>query len=177
MANLWDRYRECTAKGLPGIPRDELLGYLEEAAAALDRLQFQRLQHLDIKPANLLLEKGRVRIANEDLVTDLIGMVGTVSTGATPAYAAPETFEGRITPYTDQYSLAITYMELLTGARPFKAGSIQEIVTQRRTGQPDLSPLPDLDQRALARALATDPERRFPTCADLVRALRTPGKG
>src|SRR5262249_1796232 len=34
--NLWDRFRECRSQGQPGIPRDELLRYLEEAAEALD---------------------------------------------------------------------------------------------------------------------------------------------
>src|SRR5207245_7296525 len=34
--NLWDRFKECRGQGLPGIPRDELLGYLREAAEALD---------------------------------------------------------------------------------------------------------------------------------------------
>src|SRR5712692_3580723 len=33
---LWDRFRECRAQGLPGIPRDELLGYMQETAEALD---------------------------------------------------------------------------------------------------------------------------------------------
>src|SRR5947208_13479180 len=51
---LWDRFRECRMQGLPGIPRDELLGYVQETAEALDLMnnQFQ-LQHLDIKPQNL----------------------------------------------------------------------------------------------------------------------------
>src|SRR5438876_2104943 len=34
--NLWDRFKECRVAGLPGIPREELLGYLEESAEALD---------------------------------------------------------------------------------------------------------------------------------------------
>src|SRR6516162_6469588 len=34
--NLWDRFKECRSQGLPGIPRDELSGYMEEAAEALD---------------------------------------------------------------------------------------------------------------------------------------------
>src|SRR5579862_6447899 len=34
--NLWDRFKECRAQGLPGIPRDELLRYMEESAEALD---------------------------------------------------------------------------------------------------------------------------------------------
>ena len=54
--NLWDRFRECRAQGMPGIPRDELLRYMEETAEVLDLMndQFQ-LQHLDIKPQNLFL--------------------------------------------------------------------------------------------------------------------------
>src|SRR6202011_1852973 len=44
--NLWDRFKECRAQGLPGIPRDELLSYMEESAEALDLMnqEFQ-LQH------------------------------------------------------------------------------------------------------------------------------------
>src|SRR5262249_9331267 len=34
--NLWDRFKECRAQGLRGIPRDELLGFMEETAEALD---------------------------------------------------------------------------------------------------------------------------------------------
>ena len=49
--NLWDRFRECRDKGLPGIPRDELLVYMAEAAEVLDLMNDQfGLQHLDIKP-------------------------------------------------------------------------------------------------------------------------------
>src|SRR5215813_702767 len=52
--NLWDRFREYRNRGLPGIPRDELLLYMAEIAEVLDMFndQFQ-LQHLDIKPQNL----------------------------------------------------------------------------------------------------------------------------
>src|SRR5436853_2842188 len=49
--NLWERFRDCRAKGLLGIPRDSLLRYLAEAAEALDLMHGQhQLQHLDIKP-------------------------------------------------------------------------------------------------------------------------------
>src|SRR5258708_31708960 len=49
--NLWDRYKECRVQGLPGIPRDELMGYVAETAYALDLMNdLYHLQHLDIKP-------------------------------------------------------------------------------------------------------------------------------
>src|SRR5262249_42612595 len=47
--NLWERFIDCREKGLPGIPRDELIVYMAEIAEVLDLFndQFQ-LQHLDI---------------------------------------------------------------------------------------------------------------------------------
>ena len=66
--NLWDRFRECRRQGLPGIPRPELLGYMTETAEVLDLFNddFQ-LQHLDIKPQNLFLLYGHVKVAVDDL--------------------------------------------------------------------------------------------------------------
>ena len=56
---LQDRFRECQACGLPGIPREELLAYFADAAEALDMIAAKYdLQHLDVKPANLFLVAG-----------------------------------------------------------------------------------------------------------------------
>src|SRR5262245_52286575 len=63
--NLHHRFKECQANGLPGIPRDELLRYMEETAEALDFMNGQHgLQHLDIKPANLFLVQNHVKVAD-----------------------------------------------------------------------------------------------------------------
>jgi hypothetical protein len=91
--------------------------------------------------------------------------------GATPVYAAPETFEGIITPYCDQYSLAIVYQELLTGKRPFSATNLQQLIAQHLQAAPDLSPLPPNDRIAVAKALAKRPEDRHASCRDFVRGL------
>src|SRR5580704_12248083 len=49
--NLWDRFHECRTQGLVGIPRDELLSYLDEICEALDLMNItHQIQHLDIKP-------------------------------------------------------------------------------------------------------------------------------
>src|SRR5437763_9835345 len=93
--NLWDRYRECRAQSPPGIPREELLRYMEEAAEALDLMnQEHNLQHLDIKPQNLFLVHKHIKVADFGLVKDFEGMSASVTGGVTPVYAAPETFEG-----------------------------------------------------------------------------------
>src|SRR5262249_48730851 len=89
--NLWDRYKECRAQGLPGIPREELLVYMDETADALDLMNTEyQLQHLDIKPQNLFLMHNHVKVADFGLVKDLEGMQASVTGGVTPVYAAPE---------------------------------------------------------------------------------------
>src|SRR5437660_1178473 len=113
---LFDCFQECRAEGLPGIPRDELMRYMEEAAEALDLMNLQfNLQHLDIKPQNLFLLYNHVKVADFGLVKDLEGMFAKITSGVTATYAAPETFEGVVSRYCDQYNLAIAFQELLTG--------------------------------------------------------------
>src|SRR5581483_6175986 len=171
---LWDRFRECRTQGLPGIPREELLKYMEETAEALDLMNSQfQLQHLDIKPQNLFLVFNHVKVADFGLVKDL-GSKGaaTVTGGVTPVYAAPETFDGWLSRFSDQYSLAIVYQELLTGQRPFSGGTMRQLVLQHIQGNPDLSSLPVADRPVVARALAKNPDERYPTCLEFVEQLR-----
>src|SRR5438876_4480143 len=164
---LWDRFRECRTQGQLGIPRAELIGYMEETAEALDLMDsLYQLQHLDIKPQNLFLVHNHVKVADFGLVKDLVGGIASVTGGVTPVYAAPETFDGRVTRFSDQYSLAIVYQELLTGQRPFPGNSLRQLVMQHLYNDPDLSPLPTSDRSVVARAMAKKPEDRYPTCKE-----------
>ncbi len=170
--NLWDRFKECRSQGLPGIPREELLRYVDESAEALDLMNQQyQLQHLDIKPQNIFLIGQHVKVADFGLVKDLEGTQAAVTGGVTPVYAAPETFEGIVTRYSDQYSLAIAYQELLTGQRPFAGTNVRQLILQHLQAIPNVSPLPPGDRPAVARALSKVPDERFPTCKDFVHAL------
>lgn len=169
---LWDRFRECRGQGLVGIPRQELLSYLAETAEALDLMNNQyQLQHLDIKPQNLFLVHNHIKVADFGLVKDLEGSVASVTGGVTPVYAAPETFEGYVSCFSDQYSLAIVYQELLTGQRPFQGTTVRQLVMQHLREHPNLSSLPPSDRPVVARALDKIPERRFPSCSEFIAAL------
>ena len=112
--SLHDVYEEYRKKGLPGIPREELLAFLTDAAEGLDHMiEKHSLQHLDIKPKNLFVIADRVKVADFGLVRDLAkqssaGMMGGIS----PVYAAPETFANKVSKHSDQYSLAIVYVEV-----------------------------------------------------------------
>jgi hypothetical protein len=171
--SLHDAYVEWQAAGLIGIPRDDLLRYLRDAAEALDHMnEKHNLQHLDIKPRNLFLVSDRVKVADFGLVKHLdrssaSGLLG----GVTPLYAAPETFSGRITDRSDQYSLAIVYQELLTGQRPFGGKNVRQLAQQHMHEEPELRALPEAERPVVARALSKDPAKRFPNCLQFIRGL------
>src|SRR5438309_2222515 len=74
------------------------------------------------------------------------GSQAVVTGGITPVYAAPETFDGIVTRFSDQYSLAIVYQELLTGQRPFAGSNVRQLILQHLQGVPNVSPLPLADQ-------------------------------
>ena len=171
--NLWDRFRECRAQQLPGVPREELLGYLDEAAEALDLMNdHYNIQHLDVKPQNLFLMYNHVKVADFGLAKVFEGARGTITGGVTPVYAGPETFEGYVSRFTDQYSLAICYQELLTGRRPFEGSNTKQLVMQHLNAPPDVSSLPAGERAVVARALSKKPDDRWGSCAELARALR-----
>jgi len=175
--NLEDRLIECQALALPGIPRSELLAYLRDAAEALDLMNFQHdLQHLDIKPRNLFLIGNRLKVADFGLVQCIeelsIGNSGgDLPNEFTPSYAAPELFQGSISRHSDQYSLAVTYQELLSGTRPFQGTNSRRLAVQHLNDKPDLSAIAENERPVLARALAKDPQDRFPSCLAFMRAL------
>lgn len=169
--NLADRFEECRAAGLPGIPRSELLRYLADAAEALDVIADEhRLQHLDVKPDNLLLVGSRAKVGDFGLLRAL--EAGTTHRGGfTPRYVSPEVLDGRVSPQSDQYNLALVYQELLTGVFPYPGVTANQIMMQHSVGTPELGPLPADDRPAVARALAKTPDDRFRSCGDFVRAL------
>jgi serine/threonine protein kinase len=175
--SLQDVLDEHHKAGQAGISRDRLLGYLREAAEALDVMNLQHgLQHLDVKPGNLFLVGDHVKVADFGLV-NARGSTGTgpspsQSLGSiTPVYASPEAFGGTISAHSDQYSLAVVYQQLLTQTLPFKGQNARQLLLQHTRAEPDLGGLPEADRPVVARALSKDPADRFATCSEFVRAL------
>lgn len=168
------RFLACRQDGLPGIPRRELIGYLADAADALDFIRNNfRLQHLDVKPENLLLNGGHIKVADFGLIKDLEETNVSLVAGLTPLYAPPELFDGRPDMNSDQYSLAVVYQEMLTGVPPFTGRTAAQLAAQHLKSPPVLTTLPLADQPVIAKALAKEPGRRFGSCSEMVEALRT----
>jgi HEAT repeat protein len=164
---LDDYFCQCRARGLTGIPQEELLGFFQAAAEAIDYLNEPRpvlgggegiaIQHRDIKPQNLLRVGNSVKVADFG-VARLMKHTETGHTGPMSfAFAAPEFLRGKVHKYSDQYSLAVTYCYLRFGQRPFEGG---------------LDLLHEAEQEVVQQALAENPEERWPSCREFVNALR-----
>lgn len=171
-SSLHDQFQAYCYQGKNGIPRDRLMGYLRDTADALDFLSLKHdLQHLDVKPGNLLLVADRVKLADFGVVKNLSEKQHSCIGGLTPTYAAPEMFDGRAGRHSDQYSLAIMYYELLTGRVPFDGSTMAQLATQHLHHDPNLEWTSDAEQIVLRRALAKDPAQRFPSCSEFIEKL------
>lgn len=169
LRDCFERYRNA---GLVGIPREEVLHYISEAADALDYLfENALLAHLDIKPENLLLVGGHVRIGDFGLVKHLEDLNLSHVGGMTPRYTAPEVFEGRPTRHSDQYSLAIVYQEMLTGKLPFAGSSMAALASQHLSAAPQLDSLEPLERFAIGKALSKNSQHRFSDCRRFIERL------
>ena len=88
---LRGRLMPAAKHGHPGIPEDELIGYIREAAEGLDYLHGKHVVHRDVKPDNILLLHGHAKVADFGLARQQDKTMGAMKTFAgTPAYMAPE---------------------------------------------------------------------------------------
>ncbi|MFJ4652273.1 protein kinase [Nocardia sp. NPDC088792] len=178
------------ATALPPQRAAQIIG---ETAKALDYAHGRNVLHRDVKPANILLARSSKTGGERVYLTDFgiarlrddtghLTQTGTVT--ATLAYASPEqltgaTLDGR----SDQYSLACTLFQLLTGTVPFEGTSPAAVIRGHlQQPPPPVSPLRQGLPRALdgvlARALAKRPADRYRSCVEFAaaveRALSTP---
>lgn len=146
------------------------LSWLRGAARALAAAHERGLVHRDVKPENIILSKSGGKIADfgiaripDSTLTHAGGLMGT------PAYSAPETFQaGAFSAESDQFSLAASMYEALSGNRAFPGDDAIAVASKIATDPParfaevvGLSPAVD---DAFARAMAKKPEDRFSSC-------------
>ncbi|MEV6061696.1 serine/threonine-protein kinase [Nocardia asteroides] len=166
------------------IPPQRAVHIVTETARGLDEAHRNGLLHRDVKPANILLEPtddgpDRVLVADFGIARaagdgTALTAVGTVV--ATLAYAAPELLtEQRVDHRADVYALGCTLFELLTGTKPFPRDSVVAVMQAHLMAAPPrataLRPeLPPAIDAVLARALAKNPDERYPSCGALAAA-------
>ena len=177
LADLLDVYH---AELDTALPAGHLLPLLTQVAKALDFLnncphllngQSVTVQHCDVTATNLLVLGQTVKLSDFGLTTILTARQKIREPAGTPAYAAPEVFQGRLTDRTDQYALGVCYCYLRGGRFPFIDTPADFQIDYFRPA-PDLSMLPSAERSPIARALAPVSHDRWPSCGDLVAELQ-----
>jgi Tol biopolymer transport system component len=163
----------------------QVMSAISPVASALDAAHAAGLVHRDVKPANMLLDArpgwpDHVYLSDFGLSKGvrLRHLTGSGIFFGTPEYTAPEQIQGAAADgRTDQYALACSAFELLTGTVPFARGETWATVwAHLKTPPPALTELrPDLPQAVdavLGRAMAKNPMDRYPSCREFADALR-----
>jgi eukaryotic-like serine/threonine-protein kinase len=159
-----------------------------ELGSALSFAHERGVLHRDVKPENIILSPTGAKITDfgiarvpDSTLTHAGGLLGT------PAYSAPETFrESRFSHHSDQFSLAATLYEAISGERAFPGDDAVSVASKIANDPPapfaaDLRYPDDLDA-ALLRGMAKNPSDRFGSCKELGQAvldalLANPGAG
>ncbi|HEV2260008.1 MAG TPA: serine/threonine-protein kinase [Streptosporangiaceae bacterium] len=161
---------------------------LGQAARALDAAHRRGLVHRDVKPGNLLIERGgddsdpdHVYLADFGITKHAMSRSGMTSTGqflGTVDYVAPEQIQGTsVLGLADQYSLGCVLYECLTGRVPFEKDLDAAIIFAHVTESPTMptalrSDLPPAVDEVFARVLAKQPGDRYADCREFIEAMR-----
>jgi serine/threonine-protein kinase len=156
---------------------------LRQVASALDAAHARTLVHRDVKPGNILIaadaEGLQAFLTDFGLTKETSSKNAMTQSGAilgTIDYIAPEQIRGEpLDGRADVYALGCVYYEMLTGRVPFKQGSLvaklfahlNEPVPAIRDAAPDV---PERLDHVVRRAMAKDPDDRYPTAGEMARA-------
>lgn len=161
------------------IVGEQVCMYMSQAAAGIDYMNSRQhmvdgarvgIQHCDIKPSNLLLLGDTVKVADYGLASPTSSTLKFHRRAGTLDYTAPEVFQGRLSDWTDQYSLAVSYCVLRGGSLPFRDTPAKFEKSFVRSA-PDLSMLPVAEQPIVQRALSPTPQDRWPSCREFLSRL------
>ena len=165
------------------LPLPDAIRITEQVASALTYAHECGVVHRDIKPENILLSRDQAVVADFGIARAIEAAGGErlTETGlaiGTVAYMSPEQAFGEsdIDGRTDQYALGCVVYQMLSGQLPFTARTPQALLAKRITGKPrglrtiDES-IPLYAQRAVERALATEPSERFSSPTEFAQTL------
>ena len=170
-----------TVATLSAMP--DRLAALTQIADALDYIHNRGIVHCDVKPSNILIHQdfsrdGAVLIdfGVARSITDDIGYRATNVEASLP-YSAPELLTGHApAEATDEYALACTAVELITGSPPFTASTPIGLIDAHLHKPPprrsrEIDWLPRVFDSILAKAMAKSPENRYQSCREFASLI------
>jgi serine/threonine-protein kinase len=176
--SLLDLMEVCQAELRGGMSIEHACFFLLQAAQAIDFINTRQhmingqrvaFRHCDIKPSNLLVVGNTVKVADFSLSVQTTTQMWYHRRAGTPPYAAPEVQRGWLSDRSDQFSLAVSYFQLRTRSFPFEAPTSNQASSGRQVV--NLSALTAAEQPILARAMATVPQDRWPSCVEMINRL------
>ena len=166
------------------ISPQEVGHFIRQAAAALSYAHSQKIIHQDVKPSNFLVRNNEEDPLHPDLLLADFGIAKFTGASAsmsqtsrgTPTYMAPEQWSGQPVAASDQYALAITAYQLLTGSLPFQ-GRQELVMYMHFNAEPKppsaLNPhLPKDIDSVILRALAKKSDERFLSISAFANAFQ-----
>lgn len=146
-------------------------------AKAVSCLHQSGIAHRDLKPGNIFLENGQIKVGDYGLSKFISGSQnhGQTQSIGTVHYMAPEISTGNYNKEIDIYAAGVILYEMLTGRVPFDGESAGEILMKHLTSPPDLSRLPQEYLPIVAKALAKNPVHRYRSMVDMARAVEAVG--
>lgn len=158
------------------------LRYSLQLLRGLEAIHRVGLLHCDVKPENLLLSNGTLKISDFGIAvlpTEKRRRLSSLSVQGTMDYLAPELLDGaQVSPQSDLYSAAVTIYELFTNSLPFHGQTLSEVISAKVSGNAELfRELPPAARNRLIpifkRALAPQPADRFLNVNDFRRTLES----
>lgn len=155
---------------------------ISQVGDALDYAHMCGLIHRDVKPSNVLMdERGNCLLTDFGLAKIIESSIHITTSGmimGTPAYMSPEQGLGeKLDARTDIYSLGVILYEMATGRAPYSAETPIAVVFKHihdplRPPRKLNEALPEALERVILKALAKNPEDRFGTANEMVKALQ-----
>lgn len=157
-----------------GKSASEKINLLIQTLHALAYLHRRGILHRDLKPDNVQVMDGQVKLVDFGLSVARDQQPDTETIAGTLLYLAPELLEGqRPTEVSDLYAVGVIGYEMFAGVYPYRTQAVSELIEDILENTPDTSTL-DLDAAVanlLARLLAKDPQSRFGSAAEVIAYL------
>jgi len=175
-----------------GLSLTDALVFMQAVCSALGYAHSEGVVHCDIKPANVMIDRGgQIYLADFGIARHAESTTTTFAGAGTPAYMAPEQIRAeKVFAATDVYSLGVMLFELVTGQRPFRGDELLQNNTGNTTGEriryahlnltppdprainPEISPALS---KIILKCLSKNPLDRYSSAAELWREIYTLG--